>query len=174
MAIGSAAANASDTQPVVGWVEHVTIAPWEVTVKAKLDTGALTSSLHAEKVETFKKNGEQWVKFVIATEDESTGDVKAETFRRPVHRQVVLRGAGGSDERVAVLMNLCIGTNVYETQVTLENRDEMIYPLLLGRRLLQSLGPVDVTRTFLHNPDCGAEAPVLESDARPPDDDIGV
>ncbi|MCE9683817.1 retropepsin-like aspartic peptidase RloA3 [Halomonas alkalisoli] len=153
-------------QEVFGWVEKATLEPWGVEVKAKLDSGALTSSLDARDIERFEKEGEEWVRFRLELVDEASGETFSETLERPLYRDIRVRGAGGRDERLVVLMKVCMGSTIYEEQVGLRNREEMHYPLLLGRRTIGHLGLLDVTRTFLNGPDCDEDTEVMryESD----------
>jgi hypothetical protein len=71
-------------------------------------------------------------------------------------------------------MEICIGNTVYEEQFSLRNRSNMNYPVLLGRRTIQHLGPIDVTRTFLTDSDCGSDARVLSYNETEKDEGIGV
>ncbi len=157
-----------------GWVEKVSILPWDVEVKAKLDTGALTSSLHAEDIKYFERDDEDWVRFTIDLENERDGEVVSERIERPVYRKLLLSGAGGEDRRPAVLMKVCIGGTIYEEQFSLENRDDLIYPVLLGRRTIQHMGEIDVTRTFLQDPDCDEDSNESSIEEREDDEDIGA
>ncbi|MDX1803489.1 MAG: ATP-dependent zinc protease [Alcanivorax sp.] len=149
-------ALADSGKPVFGWVEKVALEPWGVEVKAKLDTGALTSSLHATNIEIFKKDGHHWVRFTVDVVDKATGKEVQKTYERPRYRRVLVRGAGGADHRPVVLMNVCVGNTIQREQFTLQDRSDMIYPMLIGRRTLQHLGLVDVTQTFEHPPQCGS------------------
>lgn len=148
---GTVAASDARTH---GWVERATIEPWGVTVKAKLDTGALTSSMHALDIERFEREGGDWVRFVVEVKDERTGETVSRSFEREVYRTVRIRGAGGRDERVVVRMKLCVGDRLLEEQFGLTDRGRMLYPVLLGRRTLAHLGPVDALETFMQEPDC--------------------
>lgn len=65
---------AEEDKPVFGWVEKSTLEPWGVEVKAKLDSGALTSSMDARDIETFDKDGEEWVRFRLELVDEASGE----------------------------------------------------------------------------------------------------
>ncbi|EAR22830.1 retropepsin-like aspartic peptidase RloA3 [Nitrococcus mobilis] len=163
-----------DEQRVFGWVEMATIEPWGAEAKAKLDSGALTSSMHAEHVDGFEKNGEQWVRFTVEIKDEAKGEIVSKTFERPLYRDLTVQGAGGQDHRPVVLMKLCLGDTVYEEQFSLEDRDDMNYPILLGRRTIQSLGLIDVTKTFLHGPSCGDGSAVQSHQNKELDPDIGI
>lgn len=173
--LSSIAAMASnDEKSTFGWVERATVEPWGIQVKAKLDSGALTSSMHAEDIEEFERDGENWVRFKLRLKDLETEEIVSRTVEKPVHRRLVLHGAGGKDRRPAVLMELCIGGTVREEQFSLRDRGHMNYPVLLGRRTIQNLGTVDVTRTYLHEPACSDDAPVLEQADKNLDEDIGA
>lgn len=153
---------------VLGWVEKVRVMPLAATISAKLDSGALTSSMHAEDIETFERDGEPWVRFRIEVDDQRTGRTVSERLERPLYRDQRVRGAGGRDERPVVLLKICVGDTVYEEQFALRDRDNMNYPALLGRRTIQHLGLLDVTSTFLVKPRCGPDSPVqAEGEAKP-------
>lgn len=172
-ALGVAFAHAHE-RGVFGWVEMTTIEPWDTQVKAKLDTGALTSSMQAEDIDEFEKDGEHWVRFTVEVKDEAKGEPVSKTFEKPVYRELVVHGAGGEDHRPVVLMRLCLGETIYEEQFSLEDRDEMNYPILLGRRTIQSLGLIDVAENFTHEPRCGDDSPVQKLQDKEADEDIGI
>lgn len=155
---------------VFGWVEKATVEPWGVEVKAKLDSGALTSSLDARDIEVFDKEGEEWVRFRLKLEDEADGETFTEHLERPLYRDLRVRGAGGRDERPVVLMEICLGDTLYEEQFGLRNREEMNYPLLLGRRTISHLGLLDVSETFISEPRCDDDSRLVEHDADESDD----
>lgn len=170
----TAAAPATQLKRVFGWVEKAVIEELDAVVKVKLDSGALTSSMHAENIERFKREGENWVRFTIELEDERNGELAEKTFEKPLFRRLRVYGAGGSDSRPVVLLRLCIGNTVYEEQFSLRDRDDMLYPVLLGRRTIQHLGLLDVSKTFLHEPDCDEDAKTSKIEDREPDENIGI
>ena len=125
----------------LGWVERGQILPEHVTVKFKLDTGALTSSMHAEDLDYFEKDGDKWVRFDLDLKDveqdklvksriEAQAAARADRARR--RRQG--RSAGGADE------GLRRRSSAFEEEFSLRDRDEMNYPVLLGRRTSKSSG----------------------------------
>lgn len=158
----------AEEDQVFGWVENATLQPWGITVKAKLDSGALTSSLDARDIELFEQDDEEWVRFRLKLEDQESGEVFSDEIERPLYREQTVRGAGGSDERPVVLMELCMGDTIYEEQFSLRDREEMLYPLLLGRRTISHLGLLDVRNTFLQEPGCDEDSEVVPHD---PEDD---
>lgn len=164
--------SAQSTDHVLGWVEKIQLADWGVELKAKLDTGALTSSIHATHIERFEREGDDWVRFMIDVEDERDDEAVQKLFERPLYRNVILRGAGGEDRRPVVLLDVCIGSAIYEEQFSLEDRSDMIYPVLLGRRTIQHLGVVDVSRTFVTEARCDEDSRRYDADDQQ-DGDIG-
>lgn len=113
------------------------------------------SHFEVEFAHHFKRDGKPWVRFTLALTDANTDKEVRQTLERPVERSVTVRGAGGMEERPTVTMSICVGDKVYKEWFTLRDRSDMIYPVLLGRRLLAELGPVDSARTFTVQPSCG-------------------
>jgi hypothetical protein len=115
--------------------------------------------MDAKDLERFEKNGEKWVRFKVEVKDSDTGRAASIPFERRVERNVKVRGAGGAERRTVVLMNMCIGNQLYNEQFSLKNRGKMLYPVLIGRRTLEHLAVVDVSRTFTQEPKCGKATP---------------
>lgn len=139
---------------VVGWLEKAIVMPVGATVKMKLDSGALTSSMDAKNIEPFKRSGKNWVRFRLHLEDKQTGEDVYRDMEMPVKRYTRIRGAGGEERRPVVILPLCIGDKVYREEFTLRDRDNMLYPVLIGRRTLKDLGLLDVNSTYLTTPTC--------------------
>ncbi|BFM06055.1 ATP-dependent zinc protease family protein [Halioxenophilus aromaticivorans] len=147
-------ASASAKQEVFGWIEKASMPGIGVTAKVKMDTGALTSSIHATDVERFLKDDEKWVRFTVKLEDSNTEEPVTKTLERPFHRKVKISGAGGVDNRVVVFLDICIGDRLLREQFTLSDREDKKYGMLIGRRTMKHMGLVDVTQTFTSQPDC--------------------
>ncbi|WP_226944871.1 ATP-dependent zinc protease [Pseudomonas sp. FME51] len=139
---------------VVGWIEKGLILPEETAVKIKVDSGALTSSMHAVNLERFTRKGKKWVRYDVPVVDADTGHRVTLHFERPVFRQMTVRGAGGEDYRPVVKMRMCVGNRIYEEQFSLRDRSDMTYPVLLGRRTIEHIGLIDVSDTFMLPLDC--------------------
>lgn len=139
---------------VVGWIEKGLILPEETAVKIKVDSGALTSSMHAVNMESFTRKGKKWVRYDVPVVDADTGNRVTLQFERPVFRQITVRGAGGEDYRPVVKMRMCVGNRIYEEQFSLRDRSDMTYPVLLGRRTIEHIGLIDVSDTFMLPLDC--------------------
>lgn len=148
------------TLPILGWVEWVVVPPEAVRLKAKLDTGALTSSLHAEAIEAFERDGEDWVRFSVPLDahrddvDEDS-EVRGFAMERPVTRTVLIKRHGAeSQRRYVITLPFCIGGDEYETQFSLTDRGDFTYAVLLGRRFLETGALVHSGETFLAREDC--------------------
>lgn len=154
LAPAALAAEKTENPPVFGWIEKAIVMPVNTTVKIKLDSGALTSSMDASQIEIIRRDGKRWVRFLLHLEDTETGEHAYRELEQPLKRIVKVRGAGGEDRRPVVELPICIGDRVYIEQFTLRDRDNMIYPVLIGRRTISHLGLLDVTATYLHSPSC--------------------
>ncbi|MGR6034966.1 MAG: ATP-dependent zinc protease family protein [Candidatus Nitrosoglobus sp.] len=178
--LGISAPAQGKKKPVLGWIELAELVGWGAVTKVKMDTGALISSLHATDVEYFQREGAEWVRFKVEVEDQR-GKRKKEKeahliFERPIYSFVKVMSSNGiSNRRPSVLMKLCLGDEIYEEQFTLNDRSELTYPILLGRRSIEHLGLIDVTRTYITTrPHCSADAPVHSIENRKLDKDIGI
>lgn len=147
-----------EAKVIVGWVEKALILPEQTAVKVKVDSGALTSSMHAINLERFKRDGKRWVRYDVEVKDADTGELVTLKFERPVYRQITVRGAGGEDYRPVVKMRMCVGNRIYEEQFSLRDRSDMTYPVLLGRRTIEHIGLIDVSSTFLLPLECPEQA----------------
>ncbi|KGE04161.1 ATP-dependent zinc protease family protein [Pseudohaliea rubra] len=141
----------------VGWREWLRFPTLGIdAIKAKVDTGARTSCLHAFELEPFERNGRPWVAFAMhpLQRDESTV-LRCEA---PVVDQRQVRDSGGHAERRYVIdVPVALGKYRFEAEVTLTSRDTMLFRCLLGRTALRGRFLVDPGRSYLVG--------------KPPDDD---
>lgn len=136
-----------------GWVEWVAIEPGGIRIKAKLDTGATTSSIDARDEHLFQRDREPWVRFRVAGRDGAALEHESR-----VMRFVRIRRHGGEyDERPVIELGVCVGRILARVEVTLADRRGFVYPLLLGRNFLADAALVDASRTFTAEPECEAE-----------------
>ncbi|MEV5000604.1 ATP-dependent zinc protease [Nocardioides sp. LML1-1-1.1] len=140
----------SSSPPVVaGWREWVRLPGLGVgPVKAKLDTGARTSALHAFDLEPFEREGREWVRFSVHPWQRSAED--AVLVECPVHdRRVVRSSTGHTQERFVVLTAIELLDRTVTTELTLTRRDEMGFRMLVGREALRQGFLVDSGRSYL-------------------------
>ncbi len=134
---------------ISGWVEKIRIENQDFEIKAKLDTGAKTSSIHAIDIKTFKRDGDKWVKFTLELTD-SRDKKHTLKLEKPRSRRINIKNHDGEhDKRIAVDLQICFNGDIYTTEFTLADRTEYIYDVLLGRQFLKKIAIVDPNRTFL-------------------------
>lgn len=140
----------ANAKEVVGWVEKVKIYPGELAVKAKVDSGAKTSSLNCQCYNFFKRDGKEWVKFTVVNE---AGE--ATELEQPVIRIAqIKRHYGEKQERPVVKLGLCLANVYKETEFTLIDRSGLNYQVLVGRQFLEEDFLIDPGETFTRNPVC--------------------
>lgn len=156
---GCTLAHASDPMDlqVLGYVEYAEILEDpRLRMRARLDTGALTSSLNALNRKRFERDGEKWIRFdVIDPDDED----KLIRFERPIVRNIrVLRHDGDHQRRAVVEMRICVGGVSRRTQVSLIDRTELTFQLLIGRRFMENRILVDSSLRTTTDPRCETES----------------
>ncbi len=119
--------------------------PW---VKAKLDTGARTSAIHAFDLEEFDRDGRPWVRYSIHPWQRS--DQEAVVAQSPVlDRRAVRSSSGHTEQRLVVAMELSLVGHRVTAETTLSRRDEMGFRMLVGREALRRGFLVDPGRSYL-------------------------
>ena len=133
----------------IGWREWISLPEWGVEhLKAKIDTGARTSSLHAFDLEWFERDGEPWVRFAIHPWQRSTLDTIG--VEAPVvDARDVKSSSGRVDHRPIVRTRLAIAGREVDAEVTLTRRDEMGFRMLVGREALRRRFVVDPGRSYV-------------------------
>jgi hypothetical protein len=117
-------------------------------MKAKVDTGARTSALHAFDLEEFTRDGASWVRFSVHPWQRSAAD--AVTVELPVHDQRQVRSSSGHVQtRYVVMVDISIAGRVVTAEVTLSRRDEMGFRMLIGRQALRQGLVVDSARSYV-------------------------
>jgi hypothetical protein len=134
---------------VVGWREWVGLPALNIdAIRAKVDTGARSSSLHAKNIEIFRQGGENWVRFDVVL------DHSHERGRIPCVAPVsdirsIKNSFGVSEERVIIRTLLRISSGVWPIEVSLADRENMTFPALLGRTAIRNHAVVDPGRSYL-------------------------
>ena len=117
-------------------------------VKAKVDSGAKTSSLHAFELEVFDRQGEPWVRFEIHPLQKNQR-VKRITEAPVIDQRWVRSSSGEAEERYVISSQLRMGGHSWPVELTLTNRDSMGYRMLLGREAMRGRMLIDPDAAYL-------------------------
>lgn len=138
----------NDSKIVVGAAEYVYIPLLDLTLKARIDTGATTTSMHALDIKEFERDGEKWVKFKF---ENSKG--KLTDWSLPVERIVSIKRHGMKNQkRYVVKIRVNLGKISQLVDVSLTNREKFSYPALIGRNFLNGYAVVDVSKKYVTKP----------------------
>jgi len=118
-------------------------------IKARVDSGAKTSALHALNIQFFTKNNEKWVKFDL---NPIQNDVRTLIHCEAplVDQRIVKSSSGFRERRVVILTTLHLGQQKWPIEVTLTNRDSMGFRMLLGREAMSGRILVDPEKKYLY------------------------
>lgn len=132
---------------ILGYAEYIQIHPENLLIEARLDSGATTSSLNAEDLARFERDGEDWVRF--KTYNPETEDYIE--FERKVTRVVRIRRHEGEEpqERPVVLLEVSLAGIRQEKEFSLIDRSNFDYQALIGRNFLSDVILVDSAETFI-------------------------
>ncbi|MDJ0759394.1 MAG: RimK/LysX family protein [Woeseiaceae bacterium] len=133
----------------LGWREWVRLPDLGIkNIKAKVDTGARTSAIHAFELETFSEAGREKVAFRIhpLQHDEETIVTCVTDI---LDKRVVTDSGGHKEERIVIATTLDIGSYTWPIEATLTSRDTMLFRMLLGRTAIKSRAQVDPARSYL-------------------------
>lgn len=153
MAECNEAADASlADKELVGRAEWIGLPDIGTYLRARIDSGANTSSLSAKEITRFERDGENWVRFKLGLNDDDVAvdQVRDEWIEAPVERRVRIMQAAGSESRPVVSLLMTLGSIREPVEFTLNDRTHLNYPVLLGRRFLMDIALIDVAETYLH------------------------
>jgi hypothetical protein len=139
----------------IGWREWVGLPDLRVgAIKAKVDTGARTSALHAYRIEPFRRGGALWIRFELHPIQRSDA-MKVTCEARAIDERTVRNSGGGVERRYIIKTLLELGDERWPIELALTNRDQMGFRMLLGRTALEGRALIEPGRSFL----LGAQAP---------------
>jgi len=124
----------NDSLPLLGWREWVALPHLNINeLKAKIDTGARSSALHAFSIEPYRKNGQRWVMFAI----------------HPQQKNIVTDSGGHKQRRYVIETELILGSSMLRAEITLTNRDSMLFRMLIGRTTINTRFIIDPNASYL-------------------------
>lgn len=134
---------------IVGWREMLSLPNLGIDkIKAKIDTGARTSCLHAFKVESFHKGDTLWVRFWIHPIQHNS-DVEVVCEAKVMDERTVRDSGGHEESRYVIESEVNIGGQQWPIEITLTNRENMAFRMLLGRTAMNNRIVVDPAESFL-------------------------
>jgi outer membrane murein-binding lipoprotein Lpp len=135
-------------------------------LQARIDSGADTSSLSARDITPFERDGDNWVKFKLALEpDDAVVDaVRDKWIEAPIERRVRVLQSNGEASRPVISLLMTLGPIREQVEFTLNDRRQLSYPVLLGRRFMMDIAVIDVAERYLHpRPEFPEGAPASEA-----------
>ncbi|WAK00985.1 ATP-dependent zinc protease family protein [Methylobacter sp. YRD-M1] len=135
--------------PMLGWREWVALPELNIgQIKAKIDTGARSSALHAFTIDPYRKGGQRWVMFAIHPSQLRT-DVMVECHAPVIDRRLVSDSGGHKQLRYVIETELVLGRSLIRAEMTLTNRDSMRFRMLLGRTAMNRRFVIDPSSSYL-------------------------
>ena len=138
------------TKKIIGWKEWFNLDCIALpAIKGKIDTGAKTSALHAFNIETFYIEDVEYVRFDIHPLQKNKRLVRS-CISRVIDRRMVSDSSGKKEKRIVIKSDLKIGDSKIRIELTLTNRDNMSFRMLLGREAIkQAKMIVDISKSFV-------------------------
>ena len=135
--------------PIVGWREWVCLPDLGLArIKAKIDTGARTSALHAFSLQPFVENGKNRIRFDIHPLQHNT-ELVVTCVADIVDKRLVTDSGGHEEERYVIETPITIAGQTWPIEITLTERENMLFRMLLGRRALRKHFIVNPARSFV-------------------------
>lgn len=136
------------TLPLIGEAEYVYIDALQKRFKARIDTGATTSSLNAQNIQYFERDSKEWIRFTIPLSNGTNSVI----IERPIKRHVSIKGDAKNKRRPVIDLYIHMGVLRGKTEFTLADRSEYEFPILIGRSFLRGAAVVDVSQKYITSP----------------------
>ena len=133
----------------VGWREWILLPSLELPlIKAKIDTGARTSCLHAFTIKEFTLDDKKWIRFGIHPHQDNT---ETEVFceAKVIDERIISDSGGHKEKRYVISTEILLKNQRWTIEITLTNRDNMRFRMLLGRTAMEQKIIVNPSESFL-------------------------
>lgn len=126
---------------VIGEVEPIYLLPMKSPFLSRIDTGATTSSLDAEDIKHFERDGQKWVAFSVVNRETN----EKYSFEKPIVKGIRIKRIGDNEHRTIVSMSVKMGGETFNADFTVAERKNFEYQTLIGRNILSGRAIVDVS-----------------------------
>jgi hypothetical protein len=135
--------------PVIGWREWIALPELGITkIKAKIDTGARTSALHAFALRPYKENNQDKIRFDIhPLQNNTTETITCEA--NIIDLRWVTDSGGHREERYVISTPIMLNNQLWPIEITLTERDTMLFRMLLGRSAIKRRFTINPARSFI-------------------------
>ena len=136
---------------IIGWRENIALPDLGIDrIKAKIDTGARSSALHAFHLQKFQRDGQEMIRFQVHPYQRDSKHTVTAEAKLLEHREV--RNSGGEAQlRPVILTTVKLGGKQWEIELTLTNRDVMGFRMLLGRQAVRHRFLVDPGKSYIQS-----------------------
>ena len=127
---------------IIGRLERVDIPEFNLSgIEAKIDTGAYNGAIHVSLVSEFERDGKDWIRFVLLDEDHPE-------FHNKVYEKSIRSSNGTVQHRYMVPATIVLKGKELKAKLSLTNRKDLRYPILLGRKIIKKHFIIDASKTF--------------------------
>ena len=133
---------------IIGHVEYIDLPDFNINnIKAKIDTGAYSGSIHVNYIKRITEGGCEKIQFSLL--DENHPEFKNNIYTIDTFQTKKIKSSNGHSElRYIIPIKIILKNKVIDTKLSLSDRTEMRYPILLGRKFIKNLFLIDVSKKF--------------------------
>lgn len=136
---------------IIGRLEYVDIPDFSLSgIEAKIDTGAYNGAIHVSLITEFERDNKKYIRFILL--DEKHPEYHGKSFETDEFVERRVKSSNGEiQHRYAIPVTIMLKGLELKTKLSLSNRKDLRYPILLGRKVIKKHFIIDASRTFTHN-----------------------